>query len=113
VRVGLQAGDSRPARHRQRKHHDGDDDRYDTVGEGIQPVRVHSAPPRPVITKQPKRRRSAPLARTVRVWIDRRLRLYPLDQFVELDGLLRGGKAVFLRKSVLTGGLIRSAGGSG
>ena len=37
----------------------------------------------------------------------------PLDQFVELDGLLGGGETVFGRKSVFAGALIRSAGGSG
>jgi hypothetical protein len=37
----------------------------------------------------------------------------PLDQFVELDGLLGCGECVGGRKSVFTGGLISAAGGSG
>src|SRR6185503_1553194 len=37
----------------------------------------------------------------------------PLDQFVELDGLLGGDEGVELRKSVLVGGFISAAGGIG
>ena len=37
----------------------------------------------------------------------------PLDQFVELDGLLGCGEGIGGRKSVFVGGLSRSAGGSG
>jgi hypothetical protein len=45
--------------------------------------------------------------------IDARLRFHPLDQLVELDGLLGGEEAVRVRKSVFAGGFIRASGGRG
>jgi len=49
----------------------------------------------------------------LRVGIDLRLLLDPLDQFVELDGLLGCSEGVGGRKSSFAGGLSRAAGGFG
>jgi hypothetical protein len=46
-------------------------------------------------------------------WVDLRLPIHPFDQLVELDRLLGRGQAIGERKSVLSGGLIRFAGGRG
>jgi len=47
------------------------------------------------------------------IHLDGVLAFDPADEFVELDGLLGGGKGVAGRKSVLAGGFSSSAGGRG
>src|SRR4051812_10583649 len=64
-------------------------------------------------SRQPLRRAYASASVLGSVGIDRRLSLHPLDQFVELDGLLGCGEGVVVRKSTFTSGLIRFAGGRG
>ena len=57
-------------------------------------------------------RRLVALARRA-IGINRGLRMDPADECVELQRLFGGNQSVGVRKSVLTGGLSRSAGGSG